>query len=102
MTRWIMRGRAFLGAAQDLAAATTEAHWRAAAGCAYYALLLEARDALQRWGFPAFPRDKVHAQVRLRFTYAAHADLKNIGNALDHRVQLRNQAHYQLNVVGAF
>jgi len=41
-----MDGRAFLGVARDLAPMATEAHWRAAGVCAYYALMLEARDAL--------------------------------------------------------
>jgi len=46
-----MDGRAFLGVAQEMALGRTEAHWRAAVGRAYYALMLEGRDFLQRWGF---------------------------------------------------
>jgi hypothetical protein len=97
-----MRGREFLDVARDLAGGGTEAHWRAAVGCAYYALLLEARDALEHWGFPPIPRDKVHAQVRLRYTYAAHPELKDVGRALDELVRVRNQAQYQIGAGGLF
>ena len=97
-----MDGRAFLDVARDLAAMTTEAHWRAAGVSAYYALMLEARDALQHWGFPTPPRANVHAFVRLTYSYAAHPDLKKIGDALDDLVQLRNEGHYQIRLSGQF
>jgi hypothetical protein len=78
-----MDGRAFLVVASELAQGPTEAHWRAAAGRAYYALMLEGRDALQRWGFPIPPRDQVHAFVRLRFIFATDVDFKEVGYALE-------------------
>jgi len=97
-----MHGRAFLDVAQELAAGTTEAHWRAAMGRAYYALLVEGRDALQRWGFVLPRGEQVHAFVRLRFSYAADAACKKIGAALDRLVRWRNQADYQTAVAGPF
>jgi hypothetical protein len=97
-----MRGRDFLAVARNLAPLKTEAHWRAAVGCAYYAEMLETRDELQRRGFGTFPRHQVHAEVRLRFTYPAHVDVKSVGDALNQLVQWRNHAHYQLGKAGPF
>ena len=97
-----MDGRAFLDVAGDLVAGPAEAHFRAAAGRAYYALFHEALAALQRWGFSVPPRQNAHASVRLRFTYASDADLKAIGDALDDLGQLRNKADYHLVAPGPF
>jgi hypothetical protein len=97
-----MPGRGFLLVARELATGTTEFHWRAAAIHAYYALLLECRDTLARWGSPLPPRANVHHWVRLRLTYATEPDLKRIGDALDLLVRLRNQASYDLQASAVF
>ena len=91
-----MKGREFLAVSLQLLAGATEAHWRSAAGRAYFALLIEARETLDRWGFRLPARDKVHAFVRLRFTYSSDIDLKEIGLALDELSQLRNRADYEM------
>jgi hypothetical protein len=92
-----MNARAFLDVAQELLRGRTEAHWRSSAGRTYYALLLECRDTLERWGFTTPPRDQVHAFVRLRFVYASDTDMQMIGRALEDLGRLRNRADYQLN-----
>lgn len=91
-----MDGRAFLEVARELVQGLTEAHRRAAAGRAYYALMLEARELLDRWGLSHPPRDKVHDFVRLKLLYSADPDLKQVGLTLERLGRLRNDADYQL------
>lgn len=97
-----MRGRAFLELARDVVAGTTEAHRRATVIHAYYALILECRDALHHWGIAIPPRHDVHSFVRLRFLYAANADLRALGGALDRWCYFRNQANYVLRALPKF
>jgi hypothetical protein len=91
-----MAGRDFLEVARKVVLEKTPYFWRAAAIHAYYALMLECRDALDRWGFVKPRRDSVHPWVRLCFQYATDTDIKKIGNALDDLVRLRNEASYEL------
>ena len=50
-----MRGREYLELAREILPGGTEKHRRGAAGRAYYALFLEGREALARWGFLPIP-----------------------------------------------
>ena len=51
-----MPGREFLELARELlASGRLPRHWRAVVIHAYYALLLECRDAMTRWGLPPPP-----------------------------------------------
>ena len=97
-----MNGRALLDVGRELAAGSTEAHWRSSVGRAYYALLHEILGALMRWGFALPPRDKVHTFARLKLVYATDPDLKRIGLTLEALGRLRNAADYQLGNSGPF
>jgi hypothetical protein len=97
-----MDGRALLDVGRELAAGSTEAHWRSSVGRAYYALLHELLGALGRWGFALPPRDKVHTFARLKFVYATDPDLKRIGLTLESLGRLRNAADYRLGISGSF
>jgi hypothetical protein len=92
-----MDGRAFLDVARELVQGATEAHRRTAAGRAYYALMLEARELLDRWGLPRSPRDKVHHVVRLTLLYAGDPGLKQVALTLEQLGKFRNDADYVLS-----
>jgi hypothetical protein len=92
-----MDGRAFLNVARELVQGATEAHRRTAVGHAYYAVMLEARELLDRWGLPRSPRDKVHHVVRLTLLYADDAGLKQVALTLEQLGRFRNDADYQLS-----
>jgi len=97
-----MDGRALLALGRELAAGSTEAHWRSSVGRAYYALMHEVLGALWRWGFALPPRDTVHTFARLKFVYATDPDLKRIGLTLEALGRLRNAAGYQPGTSGPF
>jgi hypothetical protein len=91
-----VRDRDFLDVARHDATGATEAYWRGAVIHAYYALFLECRDALVRWGRPPQPRQNVHAQVRLCLAYAHNPELQRIADSLDVVVRGRDKASYDL------
>jgi hypothetical protein len=91
-----MRGREFLDLAREIVGNGGERHWRGAHVHAYYALLLESREALTRWGLPAPSPHTVHHHIRNKLTFAGDKDLKRIGISLDHLSQRRSWASYQL------
>ncbi len=97
-----MDGRQFLNVARRLVQEQDEESWRTAAGRAYYALFLEARAALIRWGVTGIPQFQAHAFVRNRFDYAANFSLKQIGKALEQLGRLRDRADYEIDVTGPF
>jgi hypothetical protein len=97
-----MQARAFLDLARQMVLGKTEAHWRAAVIHGYYAVLLEGREALARWGRPLPPKENVHSYVRLTMTFATDPDVKFIGGILDDLVKLRNKASYELQAAPYF
>ncbi|HEV3080998.1 MAG TPA: hypothetical protein VGY66_14540 [Gemmataceae bacterium] len=85
-----------------MAQASSEADWRTAAGRAYYTLMLEAREALRRWGFSIPKGDQIHRFVRLRLLYAADSDLRDVSLTLEESGKLRAEADYQIENPGRF
>jgi hypothetical protein len=97
-----MNGREFVDVAWQLLNGSDESNWRTATGRAYYALFLESRDALDRWGFVGPRRDQAHMSVRLKFVYAKDDDLRTIGYDLELLGNRRNAADYQIGSPGRF
>ncbi len=91
----MMRGRDFLSLAREVVRGNTEAHWRGGVIHAYYGLLLECRDALERWGRRVPHRD-VHRLVRLTLVCARDADVKSVGYTLERLGPHRAYANYQM------
>src|SRR5438128_763269 len=98
-----MPGREFLELARELLAlAVLPRHLRAVIIHAYYAILLECRDAMARWGLPSLSRQHVHAHVRLRLIYATDPGLNEIGRKLERLGMDRNAASYDLRSLPLF
>ena len=98
-----MQGREFLVLARELlASGTMPRHWRGAIIHTYYALFLECRDIMMRWGLPPIPRQQAHSQVKLRLVYATDADLKDIGRRIDELAKHRNAASYDMQSLPMF
>ncbi|HEY7425512.1 MAG TPA: hypothetical protein VH682_14875 [Gemmataceae bacterium] len=94
-----MQGRDFLDVARSLASSSTEPYWRATVLHAYYALFLECRDALSRWGVAFTLRPNIHSAVRLRFVYVSDPGLNQLGAALDRWCRKRNEASYNMGAL---
>jgi hypothetical protein len=92
-----MQGREFLDLAREQLAGGLPRHHRGAFIHAYYALLLECREAMDRWGLPPLTRLQLHAQVRLRLFYSTDSDLQQIAKVLEDLGRKRNQASYDLS-----
>src|SRR5262249_3042191 len=98
-----MQGREFLELAREvLAFGALPRHWRGVIIHAYYALVLECRDTMSRWGLPPLTRQQVHAQIRLRLLYSTDPDLKWIGQELEELGKHRNLASYDLRTLSLF
>ena len=81
-----MDGRAFLDSARLLLATPTEANRRSAVSRGYFAILNEARSALERWGFPVVATADIDDFVSSHFYMALNLDALRVSDAL---VQLR-------------
>lgn len=77
-----MNGREFLGLAQTLATATTEAAWRSAASRSYYAAFHVARQLLEGLGFTVPPDEKAHAYLWMRLSNSGNPSTKQAGGHL--------------------
>lgn len=97
-----MDGRLFLAVARSLSAEDDEASLRTAAGRAYYALFLEARDARTRWGLAPVGNVKIHGTVREQFERTGDSSLEFIATRLRELFQLRAQADYENAIPGPF
>lgn len=96
-----MRGREFLDTARRLSAMTAEPDWRSAMSRAYYALFLECRHSLNRWGFPIPPRTS-HRDVYQHLQFPKNADLNQIARTFQNLSSKRNRADYDLTPHGMF
>jgi uncharacterized protein (UPF0332 family) len=97
-----MQGRQFLDVARRMLAVGTEAEWRAAAGRAYYAVMLEARELLAGWGIGPGPRANYHYFVQSRFNTGADPAVLQIGATLNRLAGLRTAADYDLSALPKF
>jgi hypothetical protein len=97
-----MQGGEFLQLARELVVGTAERHWRGTAIHAYYAVFLECREALSRWGITIARHQNIHHAVRLKLLYAQDADLKAIADHLDWLVRQRNSGSYDLGSLKVF
>jgi hypothetical protein len=91
-----MTGRDFLNVARVAVEDLAEEWQRTAASRGYYALFLECRDAVARWGFAPSSIYQAHAAIRNRLLATNHPDLKSFGRSLADLFDLRAQADYDM------
>ena len=97
-----MDGRAFLDSARLLMTIPTEANRRSAVAIGYYAILNEARSALDRWGFPVPAGADIDDFVNFRFSVTRNIDLLRVADAIDRLDGNREVAGYSLSPAGIF
>ena len=97
-----MDGRAFLDSARLLLATPTEANRRSAVSRGYFAILNEARAALERWGFPVTANADIDASVISLFGKAVNMDAVRVWDVLDRLERNREAADYFLTGPGNF
>ncbi|HEY1380216.1 MAG TPA: hypothetical protein VGF55_25665 [Gemmataceae bacterium] len=88
--------------ARELAQEPTEAHWRSASGRAYYALLIELRDAMTNWGLSRPLPSQVHQLVYRRLFVPTDPDMKQIGIWFDRLRTARVRADYETWALAEF
>src|SRR5688572_15836389 len=91
-----MRGKEFIAVARSVSQLPTESDWRTAANRAYFAAMIELRDAFRRWGLSAPPHGSVHQLIRKRIYTSADKDMKQIGIMFDRLLTLRQKADYDM------
>jgi hypothetical protein len=85
-------GRAFLDSVRLLLTVPSEANRRSAAGPLYCALLNEARDALERWGYPVPARADVPSFVLAPLATVPNMDLVRVADPLEQCEHFRELA----------
>jgi hypothetical protein len=91
-----MDGSDFLTVAREVVRGATEAHWRTAAGRAYFALMLALRDGFVRWGLSVPPHASVHQLTQRRVFTSKDGDMKQIGRWLQRLRDSRVIGDYEL------
>ena len=97
-----MDGRTFLVSAQLLMRKPSEVNRRSAVSRAYFAILNEARAALERWGFSVVAKAGVDRSVVSHFDKAVNRDAIRVWDALTQLERNREAADYFLTGPGAF
>jgi uncharacterized protein (UPF0332 family) len=92
-----MTGHDFLSLASQLAAGSTEADWRTAAGRVYYAAFHVARQMLEGLKFRVPRAEQAHRHLWLRLSNCGDPQVQQTGADLNELRRYRNRADYELN-----